>query len=79
MSLCARFREIAQIWTIYHSLLLDHVSGTPYLSNNVILNSPSGSCTSCCAYHFTALAQSNIYLWWNSKHHSYSGKSNESL
>jgi len=33
-----RFHELAQVLVIDHSLLLDHVCGTTYLSINVILN-----------------------------------------
>jgi len=33
-----RFSELTQVWTIDHSLLLNRVSETTYLSTYVILN-----------------------------------------
>jgi len=38
-----RFQELAQVWAIAHSLLLDCVRGTTYLSVYVILNLFFGS------------------------------------
>ena len=34
--LCARFQELTQVWAINQSQLLDHISGTTYLSTYVI-------------------------------------------
>ena len=39
----AMFQEPAQVWAIDHSLLLDRISGTAYLSAYVIMNLPSWS------------------------------------
>jgi len=40
-----RFQELAQVWVIAHSLLLDRVCGTTYLSIYVTLNIQSWSST----------------------------------
>ena len=43
-SLRVTFHELAQIWAIDHSSLLDRVCGTTYLSIIVIVNFLSSSC-----------------------------------
>jgi len=42
-SLRVRFKELAQVWTIAHSLLLDHISRTTKFCTYVILNSWSSA------------------------------------
>jgi len=39
-ALRARFQELAQVWAIDLSLLMDCISGTAYLSTYAILNLP---------------------------------------
>jgi len=46
-SLHSRFQELAQVWVIDHSLLLDRVSGVADLSTNMILNFISWSSIGC--------------------------------
>ena len=56
-----RFKELTHVWVIDHSLLLDRVCGTTYLSINVILNLLSSSAA--CYWRRICYAEDSGVQW----------------